>query len=153
MATYSISPDTVRKRKLGILWNALWGVFMAAFLYLDGHSIVIPIVAGLIFGAFMLFVGWWHKRFFLSNATKHSLTIEPDKLVSKDPGTKSEISFDVVKKFYVHKKRGKIRSITICHTDNVKERLPPYSDMDGILTELEEYAGKEKISYRRWFVA
>lgn len=153
MATYSISPDTVRRRKLRILWNALWGVFTTAFLYFDGHGIIISACLGLVFGAFMMFVGWWHKRFFLAHATKHSLTIEPDKMVSKDPGTKSEISFDVVKKFYVHKKRGKVQSITICHTDNVKERLPPYSDMEGILNELKEYVGNEKISYRRWFIA
>jgi hypothetical protein len=149
-STFRISDaEFTRRERLPYFAAAMFGATGGLVGYGWSSSIVGALAGAAILGGIMWFLKQREARSYREWAPTHSLTLGDAGMTVLDGATESHLPYSGVRKIVVVGPKAKPRRVTMVRDNGSNEIMPPYSEMDRLVAELDLKLGPGKVTYRR----
>lgn len=141
--------EFARRERLPYIASAMFGVTGGLIGYAQSSNVIGALAGAAVMGGIMWFLKRREARAFREWAPTHSLKLGNAGLTVLDGATESHLPYSGVREIVAVGPRANPRRVKMVRDNGSSEILPPYAEMDRLITEFELHLGPGKVTYRR----
>lgn len=149
---YRVSEKYLKRKRIEPIFSGLWGLLLGCLVFV-AESIPWFVSTGVII--FMVAItggsNWLGSKRIIESLSSHYLELRGSTLLFVDKAMSSEVDLNSIHQIVIDKKKGNVVSVFIERVKGQREKLPPYSDLNGLVKQLISIVPPEKVKVRGWF--